>query len=71
MFNLSSKHHLKKLFFDQLGEEPLSRTELGNPQVDDEFLQSMCAKYNWCNDLHVYNRLNKILGTYVERVLAM
>lgn len=71
MFNLSSKPHLKKLFFDELKEEPLSRTELGNPQVDDEFLQSMCAKYKWCDDLHVYNRLNKILGTYVERPLEL
>jgi len=71
MFNLSSKHHLKKLFFDELGEKPLSLTPTGLPQVDDDFIASVASKYKWCEELHVYNRLNKILGTYVERVLEL
>lgn len=69
MFNLLSKHHLKKLFFDTLGEQPLSRTELGSPQVDDDFLTLMSQKYDWCSDLTIYNRLTKIKGTYIDRFL--
>ena len=69
MFNLSSKHHLKKLFFETLGEEPLSKTEKGNPQVDDNFLDSMANKYEWASLLRDYNKLNKIKGTYIDRIL--
>lgn len=69
MFNLQSKHHLKKLFFDTLHEEPLSRTPTGQPQVDEDFLDSVAPKYAWVRDLIIYNKLNKILSTYVERFL--
>lgn len=69
LFNLQSKHHLKKLFFDTLGLQPLSTTDLGNPQVDDEFIESIKHKYVWANDLHVYNKLQKIKSTYIERFL--
>lgn len=69
LFNLQSKHHLKKLFFDTLGLEPLSKTDLGNPQVDDEFIHSIAHKYAWANDLHIYNKLQKIRSTYIERFL--
>lgn len=69
LFNLQSKHHLKKLFFDTLGLTPLSTTDLGNPQVDDEFIHSIADKYEWANDLHVYNKLCKIKSTYIERFL--
>ena len=69
MFNLSSKHHLKKLFFETLGEEPMSKTDKGNPQVDDKFLDTMADKYEWANLLRDYNKLNKIKGTYIDRFL--
>jgi len=75
MFNLLSKHHLKKLFFDTLGETALSRTDPsptypnGQPQVDDDFLDAMAAKYPWAADLRVYNKLTKLKGTYIERLL--
>lgn len=69
LFNLQSKHHLKKLFFDTLGLTPLSTTDLGNPQVDDEFIHSIAGQYEWAADLHVYNKLQKIKSTYIERFL--
>ena len=69
MFNLQSKHHLKKLFFDTLKEEPLARTPTGLPQVDEEFLELMALKYDWCAKLIEFNKLNKIKGTYLERFL--
>jgi len=57
MFNLSSKHHLKKLFFETLNEEPISKTAKGNPQVDDKFLDTMAEKYDWANLLRDFNKL--------------
>lgn len=68
-FNILSKDHLKRLFFTKLGEAPLSRTDKGNPQVDDEFLDLMAKKYPWAARLRTFNRLTKIQGTYVERIL--
>lgn len=69
MFNLSSKHHLKKIFFQKLNETPLSKTDKGNPQINDEFLDLMAEKYEWCRKLRVYNKLVKIEGTYIGRYL--
>lgn len=68
-FNLSSKDHLKRLFFERLGCIPVSRTDKGNPQVDDDFLESVKSKYNWVSLLTDLNKLNKIKGSYVERFL--
>lgn len=69
MFNLNSKHHLKKLFFDTLQCEPLSRTPTGLPQVDEEFLESVANELTWVQQLIEYNKLNKIKSTYIERFL--
>lgn len=69
MFNLQSKHHLKKLFFDTLNEEPLSRTPTGQPQVDEDFLYSIANKYDWVRLLIDYNKLTKLKGTYIDRFL--
>lgn len=69
MFNLSSGHHLKKLFFDTLGETPLSKTPTGQPQADDDFLQAMAKKYDWAHDLQILRKLQKLNGTYISRLL--
>jgi len=69
MFNISSKDHLKRLFFNKLQETPTSKTDKGNPQVDHFFLDLMSKKYEWVNDLINYNKLNKIKSTYMDRFL--
>lgn len=69
MFNLSSKDHLKRLFFDKLQETPVSKTAKGNPQVDHLFLMNMASQYEWVRDLQDYNKLNKIKSTYMDRFL--
>jgi len=68
-FNILSKHHLKKLLFEELKEVPLSTTELGNAQVTDELLDLLSSKYEWVKQLRTYNRLTKIKGTYIDSVL--
>lgn len=69
MFNLQSKFHLKKLFFDTLKLTPLSRTPTGMPQVDDEFLTTLHTELPWTALLSDYNRLTKLKGTYIDRLL--
>jgi DNA polymerase I-like protein with 3'-5' exonuclease and polymerase domains len=68
-FNLLSKHHLKKLFFEKLGEKATSFTDLGSPQVNDEFIETMVPKYPWAGLLRDFNRLTKIKSAYIERYL--
>lgn len=68
-FNIGSKDHLKRLFFTALKETPVSRTDKGSPQVDDEFLDIMAKKYEWCAKLRTFNKLVKIRGTYIEQYL--
>jgi DNA polymerase I-like protein with 3'-5' exonuclease and polymerase domains len=68
-FNLSSKHHLKKLFFDKMNIKPTTFTDKGNPQVDDKFLESIKSEYNFVSDLIDYNSLVKIKGAYIDRFL--
>ena len=70
-FNLLSKHHLKKVFFTTLKEKPLSTTEKGNPQVNDDFIQLMAEKYNWCNLLGDFNKLHKLKSSYIDRILEL
>lgn len=73
IFNLLSTDHLKRLFFKSAGglldEKALSFTDLGNPQINDEFLEAMAVKYKWAAKLQVYRSLNKIKSTYVDRFL--
>jgi len=66
VFNLSSKHHLKWLFFKYHEEEPLSKTEKGEPQIDDAFLASVASRYAWVNTLRELNSIEKMKGTYLE-----
>jgi DNA polymerase I-like protein with 3'-5' exonuclease and polymerase domains len=69
VFNLNSKDHLKHLFFSILKEEPLSETETGAPQVDEDFLESIKSEYAFVPMLLDLNKLNKIKGTYIEGIL--
>ena len=68
-FNILSKHHLKKLFFDIYKEKPLSYTEAKQPQVDEDFLTSVASKYSFVDDLILYNKLTKVKSTYIDRIL--
>lgn len=69
VFNLQSKHHLKNLFFKILQVDPISKTDKGNPQVDDKFLDAMAERYDWAEKLRVFNKLNKIKGAYIDRFI--
>lgn len=70
-FNFSSPHHIKKLFFDTLKEKPLSKTKAGAAQADEDFLLEMSKKYEWCKDLLLLRKLNKLDGTYISRLVEL
>ena len=68
-FNIQSKDQLGKIAFDVLGEKPLSSTDKGKPQFDEDMIQSISAKYAWAKHLRLYNKLTKIKTAYVDRFL--
>jgi DNA polymerase I-like protein with 3'-5' exonuclease and polymerase domains len=68
-FNIQSKDQLGKIAFDVLGEKPLSTTDKGKPQFDEDMIQSISAKYTWAKHLRLYNKLTKIKTAYVDRFL--
>lgn len=69
--NISSKDQMGKIIVGCLGIEPLSETKTGKPQIDDDFIQHLAdvKSIPWARDLSNYNKLNKILGTYIDRFL--
>lgn len=69
IFNLKSNEDLSWLFFTNLMEKPLSKTDGGKPQCDDDFLESIKGKHRFVPMLIDYKKLNKLLSTYIEGVL--
>jgi len=69
LVNITSKHHLAKIIFDGMGEEAISETEKGTPQVNEILLLSLKDKYSWIAKLIDYNKLSKIKSAYVDRFL--
>lgn len=65
--NISSKAQLGKFAFEYLNIEPLSKTDKGSPQFNDELINSLDMK--WAELLRDYNKLEKIKSTYIERFL--
>jgi DNA polymerase I-like protein with 3'-5' exonuclease and polymerase domains len=67
LINISSKQQLSKLAFDVIGLEPLSKTEKGSPQFNEDFLETI--KEDWAKELRVYNKLCKVKSSYYDRFL--
>ena len=65
--NIQSKKQLGEIAFDYLKEKPLSKTTKGQAQFDDDMIQALSDKYEWCKNLRIYNKLLKIKSTYVDR----
>lgn len=69
--NINSKKQLGEIVFDYMEIEPLSKTDKGSPQFNDDMIQELAEKhgYSWAEKLSSYNKLVKIKGTYIERFL--
>jgi DNA polymerase I-like protein with 3'-5' exonuclease and polymerase domains len=71
LINLGSKQQLGNLVFDIMKVEPLSKTEKGSPQFNEDTIDHLAEvhKVTWAKELRVYNKLNKIKSSYYDRFL--
>jgi DNA polymerase I-like protein with 3'-5' exonuclease and polymerase domains len=69
VFNLKSNDHIGWLLFQKYGEKPLSKTEGGKPQCNDDFLESVKDKYPFVAKLIDLKKLQKLSSTYIEGLL--
>ena len=70
IINISSKQQLGRIVFDLMGIEPLTKTEKGAGQFNEDFIEHLAEKgMDWAKKLRVYNKLVKINGSYYERFL--
>lgn len=67
LINIQSKKQLAEIAFNYLKEKPLSKTSKGQAQFDDDMIQALSDKYEWCKNLRLYNKLLKIKSTYIDR----
>lgn len=68
--NIFSKKQMGEIVFDYLGYDPISETEKGSPQFNDEMIESLVQdSLGWAKDLQDYNKLIKIKGSYIDRFL--
>ena len=67
--NINSKKHLSEVVFNYMGVEPLSKTDKGAPQFNDNMVKELSNSMEWANKLRVFNKLTKIRSTYIDRFL--
>lgn len=67
--NIQSKMHLGEIVFEYLKETPQTQTETGKAKFDMSMLKELSTKYEWAENLRVYNKLVKIKSTYIDRFL--
>lgn len=68
--NISSKKQLADIVFGSMGHKPLSKTDKGSPQFNDNMIQYLSEQgLDWARKLSNYNKLVKIKGAYIDRFL--
>lgn len=67
--NVQSKLQLSEIIFDYMGIKSLTTTDSGRKQLDMDMVEHLAKKYEWAENLRVYNKLLKIKSTYIERFI--
>ncbi len=68
--NISSKKQMGEIVFDYMGISPISRTDKGAPQFNNDMIQKLAQDgQSWAKSLHNYNKLVKIKSSYIDRFL--
>ena len=67
--NIQSKKHLGEIVFKYMGVKPITKTAKGGDQFDMDMLENLSKKYEWAENLRIYNKLLKIKSTYIDRFL--
>ena len=65
--NIQSKKHLGEIVFKYMGEKAITKTTGGANQFDMDMLEVLGKKYEWAENLRIYNKLLKIKSTYIDR----
>lgn len=64
--SFSKPTHLRTLFFDILGLEPISTTKEGTPSVDKEMIEAYKDSNAIVSEYGEYTKLSKLLSTYAR-----
>lgn len=69
--NISSKKQMGDFVFDYLKLKPLSKTKSGQGQFNESYVVHLSEKHGleWANKLRLYNKLQKIRSSYMDRFL--
>jgi DNA polymerase I-like protein with 3'-5' exonuclease and polymerase domains len=67
--NIQSTMHLSDLVFNYLKEEAKDKTTSGKDKFDSDVIEELSNKYEWAENLRIYNKLLKIKSTYIDRFL--
>jgi DNA polymerase I-like protein with 3'-5' exonuclease and polymerase domains len=66
VLSLTKPAHLRVLFFDVMGFEPVSKTKEGTPSVDKAFVSQYKDKNPIVEGYGDYTKLAKLMGTYAK-----
>jgi len=69
LVNIQSKKQLGEIAFQYMKIKPLSKTEKGADQFNDDLIDHLAEEHEWAKDLKVFNKLIKIKSSYVDRYL--
>jgi DNA polymerase I-like protein with 3'-5' exonuclease and polymerase domains len=69
VINFGSADHLRRLFYDKLGESVTETTEGGLPCTDKNVLDKFADKYTFVKTIRDISKANKLLSTYVRPLL--
>lgn len=67
--NIQSNKQLSTICFEYFNFKPLSETEKGSPQFNEEFIDSQKNIHDWFKDLYVYKKLLKMKSSYIDRFI--
>lgn len=67
--NINSNKQLGELVFDFMGVEPISYTDKGAAQFNNDTIEELSKSIDWLDDLRIYKKLSKIRSTYINRFL--
>ena len=70
LFNVQSAPQLAEILFKYYKETPIkSNEETGKDSFDGQVIEAFSKKYDWCEKLRIYRKLQKIYTTYIKRFL--
>jgi DNA polymerase I-like protein with 3'-5' exonuclease and polymerase domains/intein/homing endonuclease len=69
LINIQSNKQLGEVVFDFMGVDPISYTDKGQAQFNKDTIVELSGKFPWMENLRVYNKLQKVISTYIDRFL--